>query len=195
MKKVMYFILAMILTVVYLHLLKSLCETAEQLTNELTHATSLLESQQQELAITQALLDSIEETVAVGNAVAFKPVCASTTFKSFMDYRAITSPSSRQYKQLQKGFTVSEYGILVQDGRFLVAMAKQYGEVGTDLAIQIGDTILAVRIGDIKGVACAHKDGSMLEFIVDTKRVPKKVQISGNFNDIFKGKIDYIWED
>lgn len=119
-----------------------------------------------------------------------KPCSETSYFKSYMDYRAITSPSSNQYK-LQK-IAYTEDGYRKVEDRLMVAMANF--SVGDKLDIHLSSgELIKVIIGDIKAsTACSHPDGSILEFIVDTKTMDKGVKISGNFNDIYEGTIKLI---
>ena len=97
------------------------------------------------------------------------PVCdPNSTFKSWMDYRKITSTTSRQWK-LQQHAKTDESGFRKIGEYFMVAMAKQYGPVGTKYIITLSSGVsIPVIIGDVKsGTTCAHNDGSILEHIVD----------------------------
>lgn len=120
----------------------------------------------------------------------YQPCSVTSYFKSYMDYRMITSPSSKQYKLQQNAYT--EDGYRKVDGRMMVAMANF--SVGDKLDIHLSSgEVLQVIIGDIKAsTTCAHPDGSILEFIVDTRTMDKGVRVSGNFNDIYEGTIKLI---
>lgn len=122
------------------------------------------------------------------------PVCNTTsTFKSWMDYRMITSKSSGQWSLQQKA-TNDDNGFRKVDKYYTVAMASQYGPVGTKYLITFsGGTLIYVMIGDIKAnTNCSHDDSSMLEFIIDKDIMPKENKRSGNFNSIFEGTITEI---
>lgn len=119
------------------------------------------------------------------------PVCApNSTFKSWMDYRKITSATSRQWK-LQQYATTDESGFRKIDEYFMVAMAKQYGPVGTKYIITLSSGVsIPVIIGDVKsGTTCVHPDTSMLEFIIDVESILPVVKRSGNVNKVFEGTI------
>ncbi|XCH78863.1 MAG: hypothetical protein WHF31_15275 [Candidatus Dehalobacter alkaniphilus] len=122
------------------------------------------------------------------------PVCSTTsTFKSWMDYSKITSQTSRQWK-LQQTAKTDTYGFRRYNGYYMVAMAKQYGPVGTMYIITLssGETIYAI-IGEIKGATtCVHQDGSMIEFIIDVEKILPIVKSSGNVNKVFEGTITEI---
>ena len=121
-------------------------------------------------------------------------VCApDSTFKSWMDYRKITSTTSDQYMYQQKAIT-NRNGIRVYEGHLMVAMSATYGSVGDTFKITFedGNFILAI-IGDIKAETdCTHPDGSMIEFIVDADLIPEDVKNSGNFNKLYVGAITSI---
>lgn len=119
------------------------------------------------------------------------PVCApNSTFKSWMDYRKITSTRSRQWK-LQQYATTDESGFRKIDEYFMIAMAKQYGPVGTKYIITLSSgLIIPVIIGDVKsGTTCVHPDSSMAEFIIDIETLLPIVKRSGNVNKVFEGTI------
>lgn len=123
-----------------------------------------------------------------------KPICSSTsTFKSWMDYRKITNTSTRQWRYQQIA-TTDEYGFRLVDGYYMVAMAKQYGPVGTKYLITFsGGQQMRAIIGDVKGnTSCTHPDGSMIEMIVDSEKMPGNVKRSGNYNSMISGSITEI---
>ena len=83
------------------------------------------------------------------------------------------------------------------ENRYLVAMTSFYGNVGDKLDIKLeSGLLLEVIIGDIKSSGHDYcqstRDGSMIEFIVDSRVIETKTRNSGNFNHIFKGKITEI---
>ena len=118
--------------------------------------------------------------------------CSTTsTFKSYMDYRKITNRSTRQYALQQEAYTGSD-GLRYVDDRVMVAMAEQ--TVGTILDIKLsdGDVIRAI-VGDIKAnTRCAHPDGSILEFIVDTRIMDTNIKMTGNYDSLYNGPISTL---
>lgn len=123
------------------------------------------------------------------------PICSTSTFKSWMDYRAITSIGSAQYKLQQTATTDPNYGFRMIDGYMAVAMSKQYGPVGTKYIIQFEDgKVIQAIIGDVKQSQCGSADGSILEFIIDVNVLPNSLKTSGNFNNLFAGSITMIRE-
>lgn len=122
-------------------------------------------------------------------------ICSSSTFKSWMDYTAITSKSSKQYHLQQEAITEKNYGFRMIDGYLLVAMGPQYGPVGRKYIIQFADrSVINAMIGDIKHQGCTSSDESMIEFIVDSTILPASVKRSGSFNQLFSGSITMIRE-
>lgn len=126
----------------------------------------------------------------------YKEVCSKSTFKSWMDYRAITNTSSNQYK-LQIAAQTGKYGIRTLDDYYLVAMGGYYGPVGKKYSITFEDgQVIKVMIGDIKHEGCvSSNDGSMLEFIVDSFAMDPLIRKLGNFDHIFNGKIIEIQKE
>lgn len=125
-----------------------------------------------------------------------REICSNSIFKSWMDYRAITSKSSMQYQLQQSATTDKNYGFRTIDGYLLVAMGPQYGPVGSKYIIQFEDgKVINAMIGDIKHEGCTStSDNSMLEFIVDKTILPTSVKRSGNFDSVFNGPIIQIRE-
>jgi len=122
------------------------------------------------------------------------PICSITsTFKSWMDYRKITNISTRQWRYQQIA-TTDEYGFRKVGEYYMVAMAKQYGPVGTKYLITFsGGQQMHAIIGDIKGgTTCTHPDMSMIEMIVDSDKMPGNVKSSGNYNSMIIGTITEI---
>lgn len=119
------------------------------------------------------------------------PICSITsTFKSWMDHDTITNHSTRQWA-LKQIATTDESGFRKIDDFYMVAMAKQYGPVGTKYLITFSSgSRIYVIIGDLKaGTTCVHPDKSMIEFIVSTDTLLKSVKSSGNVNKVFEGTI------
>lgn len=120
------------------------------------------------------------------------------TFKSWMNYAAITSTTTRQYhvKALAK---TDPNGYRVINGKYLVAMASYYGPVGTELRITLSSgRVFYVIIGDQKSDRHTDplnqyhlSDKSILEFIVDPDKFLNTAALrSGNLsNDGFEGAI------
>lgn len=131
-----------------------------------------------------------------------------TDFKSYMDYRCITDTHSAQYR-LQQAAETDENGLRVYHGRYMVAMGTYYGEVGDNLTITLdsGESFDVV-IGDIKADSTtdethryhpmANGSGNVLEFIVDTRELPKKARWMGDISyvdDMFSGNVESVERD
>lgn len=128
-----------------------------------------------------------------------KYVPSNNSFKSYMSYKAITSKSSPQYKLQQQAYT-DEYGLRKIDDRYMIALGTFYTSViGTkvDLVMANGSVIKCI-IGDIKSNqhTCPDniraRDGSIVEFIIDSKTLHKTAKQMGNISfvhDKFSGEI------
>ena len=106
---------------------------------------------------------------------------------SFMDYRCITNTSSRQYKLQKKAYTGS-YGIRQVDGRYCIAVGSYYTEkiwTYIDLILKNG-TVIPCILADCKadrdtdGMNQKTADGSLIEFVVDTPQLSRKVRRRGD---------------
>lgn len=130
-----------------------------------------------------------------------------TSFKSYMSYKCITNKSSNQYKLQQKAYT-DNMGLRKVDDYYLVAMGTYYSDnIGDRFRITLeGDKTFDVMIGDVKADIHTDKnnmyspvynsDGSfksanVIEFIIDTKSVDRKVKLMGDVSayDEFAGNI------
>ncbi len=113
----------------------------------------------------------------------------NNTIKSYMDYTAISSKKSKQYKLRQNSYT-GNYGIRQVNGRYCVAVGSYFTtEIGTymDLILENGNTIPCI-LADCK----ANKDtdtnnvithdGSLAEFVVDTPCLSKTVKYMGDIS-------------
>lgn len=100
-------------------------------------------------------------------------------FKTYMSYRAITDKSSKQWK-LQKGAMTDDMGFRTLDGKYLVAVGTYYAnECGKELRVTLdSDIIIQCVVGDVKqnihtdsNNQYVPKNGNIIEFIVDTKKL------------------------
>lgn len=112
------------------------------------------------------------------------------TLKSYMDYRTITDRTSKQYKlQNRKAYT-GKYGIRMINGRYCVAVGSYYTKrIGAYLDIQLKNgTVIPCILSDTK--SDRHTDsrnrinpnGSVVEFVVKTNRLSKKVRKMGDLS-------------
>ena len=132
-----------------------------------------------------------------------------TSFKSYMNYTAITNKKSLQYKMQQEAWT-DEDGLRRFGDAYMVAMGTFYangcGEY-FEITLESGESFTVVT-GDIKSdshtddrnmYSPIYIDGEMkyaniLEFIVDTSDLSRGVRRSGNIGTIdrFGGQIKTI---
>lgn len=128
-----------------------------------------------------------------------------TSFKTYMDFRAITDTSSVQYEMQQEAYT-DEYGLRkYKNGDYMVAMGSYYGQVGDRFRITLdsGETIRCI-MGDAK--ADCHTDAynqytpcgsgkNVIEFVVDTPALSDEARQMGDISysdDTFEGNISKI---
>ena len=149
-------------------------------------------------------------TAAAGKlAVAFLLLASVQTFqvdggafKCYEDYRALTDTSSPQYQLQQEAYT-DEAGLRKVGYRYCIALGSAYGsEIGTeyDIELESGYTlpcVLADQKADRDTVQGHTRDrnGAVVEFIVDTYRLPEIVRQMGDASYIspeFRGKIKEI---
>ena len=113
---------------------------------------------------------------------------ANTGFKSYMDYRALTNRSSRQYALQQEAYT-NEQGFRIYDGYYMIALGTYYAKsVGERFRITLdsGQSFLAIT-GDIKSDAHTdslhqHRGGNIVEFIVDQRLIPSTCRRMGDMS-------------
>lgn len=127
----------------------------------------------------------------------------SNSFKSYEDYTCITSTGSPQYKlQHNKAHTDKRTGIRMVDDRYCVALGSYYAKkIGTkfDMIMKSGKVIKCI-LADQKADSDTinnhrqHPDGSIAEFIVSTRNLPRIVRRMGDISYVkpFKGKIKKI---
>ena len=136
-------------------------------------------------------------------------VCSTSSTKTYMDYRMITSPSTRQYWYIREHMTVDRStGFLYDEDGFIgVALGSYYGVIGDRyyITLESGVVLPVVKVeekadGDTIG-GCSHSsDGSVIEFVIDTdyaaasdlfNRTGNGLINSGNYNnyDLFRGEI------
>lgn len=139
--------------------------------------------------------------------VEWQPSCSTNSTKSYMDYKAITSRSSKQYKYIQNNMTAHGGLLYDRDGSIGVALGSWWGDIGSKWTVELtnGQVLDIVKIDEkadehtVNG--CYHKsDGSVIEMVVDSDSVPSSwwggngLIHWGNFNnyDKFKGKIKRV---
>lgn len=125
-----------------------------------------------------------------------------TSFKSYMDYRAITNIRSDQFK-LQQECVTDSHGLRRYGEDYVIAVGSYYSKnIGDRLTIMLdnGDSFTAV-VGDFKADDCtdtyhryyAMSDGrkNVIEFIVDTDALDNKARRMGDISyiDGFSGNV------
>ena len=112
-----------------------------------------------------------------------------TSFKAYMDYRAITNKDSIQYKMQQEAYT-DELGFRKYNGCYMVALGSFYStKCGEYFLIEFegGATIKAVT-GDLKSdkhTNSTHQYSSsnnVVEFIVDTNKLNSHTKNRGDIS-------------
>ena len=132
--------------------------------------------------------------------------CSTSSVKSYMDRKAITSETSLQHKFIEENMEVRNGLWFDREGYIGVALGSWFGEIGSRWVFELssGELIYAVKIDEkddkhtING--CEHKiDGSVIEFVVDTESSPYWIGsngliLNGNFNNLeyFEGTIESI---
>lgn len=138
-------------------------------------------------------------------------VCAPGYAKTYMDYRATTDRSSKQYWFIHDNLTVDEKtGFLYDEYGFIaVALGSYYGEIGDRyyVTLENGTTIPVVKAEekadqDTDSTGCYHLcDYSVIEFVIDKNyainyfgQISNEYVLDGNYNNhsLFKGAITKI---
>ena len=134
--------------------------------------------------------------------------CGIGSVKSYMDYRAITDPASKQYRYIQEHMTVDEEtGFLYDEDGFIgAALGSYYGVIGDRFYFTFENdvTIPIVKIEskaniDTDDANCYNpNDNSVIEFVIDRYiadayfgEYGNGLVLSGNYGNypLFKGSI------
>lgn len=119
------------------------------------------------------------------------------TFKAYTDYRCLTSKTSKQYALQQKAYTDNQ-GLRRLNGYYMVAIGKGWNiPVGhtCEITLSSGQKVYCV-VSDVK--QNRHTDhtnrydckGGVLEFIVDTKALPRQIKRLGDISYLgFHGSV------
>lgn len=136
--------------------------------------------------------------------------CATSSTKTYMDYRAITSTTSAQYRYIQNYMEVDGSGLLIDEDGFVgVALGSYFGSIGQRyyFTLETGVVIPVVKIdekadADTNYSGCSQAfDGSVIEFVIDRDkaldyfgRLSNNYVLNGNFNNykIFSGRIEKV---
>jgi len=132
--------------------------------------------------------------------------CSTSSVKSYMDRKAITSETSLQHKFIEENMEVRNGLWFDKEGYIGVALGSWFGDIGSRWVFELssGELIYAVKIDEkddkhtING--CQQKwDGSVIEFVIDTESSPYWIGsngliLNGNFNNLeyFEGTIESI---
>ena len=131
------------------------------------------------------------------------PLQSTGAFKTYMDWRTITSPSSLQHA-LQRLAVTDAKGFRTYKGRYLVAMGTYYADkVGKEFRVTLDSgRVFHVIVGDIK--QNNHTDphnqyvpgnGNIIEFIVDSRIISAEARNRGDISSLgFEGSIIKIEE-
>ena len=135
----------------------------------------------------------------------FEIPSAGKSFKAWMGYKAITAKRSLQYK-LQQNATTDEYGFRRYNGYYMIALGTYYTGYSCGkyfrITLDTGVTFDAIT-GDVKSDAHTdakhqHRNGNIVEFIVDTSKIESVCKRSGDMSDanggMFSGKVVKIEE-
>lgn len=149
--------------------------------------------------------DYIVQNEITLESTVLKP-CSTSSVKSYMDRKAITSETSLQHKFIEENMEVRNGLWFDREGYIGVALGSWFGEIGSRWVFELssGELIYAVKIDEkddkhtING--CEHKlDGSVIEFVIDTESSPYWIGengliLNGNFNNLeyFEGTIESI---
>lgn len=131
------------------------------------------------------------------------PTEIKTSQKTYMDYRTITSPSSKQYALQQDAWT-DEYGFRRYEDYYMIALGTFYtgdscGKVFR-ITLDTGVSFMAIT-GDIKAdihtdAMNQHRNGNVVEFIVDTDALSDTCKQMGDMSYanecMFSGNIESI---
>ena len=146
-----------------------------------------------------------EHTFDGSNAPEYAVPSGNTSFKSYMDYRAITNKNSAQWALQTKCWTDKD-GLRRKGDYYVVALGSYYADHIGDRFIVTLDTgvEIPVIVGDFK--ADKHTDATnrytltedgrknILEFVVDTQQLPEMARKMGDISYIggFKGNVRSI---
>ena len=134
-------------------------------------------------------------------------LCSSNATKSYMDYRATTVVSSRQYQFMHNHCTVDKTGFLLDEDNFIaVALGSYFGEIGERyyFTLDSGVVLPVVKAEEKADVdtdarGCYHTiDSSVIEFVIDRNQAKEYfgeasngLVLQGNYNNypLFSGNL------
>lgn len=143
------------------------------------------------IATTGVLLSVMLSSASVIAATKYSAP-SNSNFKAYMDYKAITCETSKQWA-LQQLATTTPNGFRIYNGRYCVALGTGFNApVGTYVDVELSNgTILQCVVGDIKrnidttadNKQCVHNN-SVVEFIVDSSKLNTAVRNAGSAHAI-----------
>lgn len=153
------------------------------------------EKDQEPVAIEEQVVEEASTPIQYSNVVTPYP---HSDFKTYMYASAITNTASAQYQLISRAY-VGDYGIMMVDGCYLVAMGTAYAnyigqryqvtfETGQVINVIIGDVKQDIHTDQYNSAGAAN--GDLLEFIV--AQPPEQVALMGNYNVVFPGKVAYL---
>lgn len=164
--------------------------TKELLSDQIEQNECLIEERDTLLLELEALKEEHEECKTLIDFVD-RDAPPNQRMKTYMDYRAITSTSSPQYKLQHTLAYTDEYGLRMVNGRYCVALGSYYTTtIGqyVDIELENGKIIRGI-LADQKSDAHTdalhqmHPDGSVVEFVIDgTVFDPASIKYSGDIS-------------
>lgn len=153
------------------------------------------EKDQEPVAVEEQVVEEASTPVQYSNVITPYP---HSDFKTYMYGSAVTNTASAQYQLISRAY-VGDYGIMMVDGCYLVAMGTAYAhyigekyqvtfESGQVINVMIGDVKQDIHTDQYNSAGAAN--GDLLEFIV--AQPPEQVTIMGNYNVVFPGKVAYL---
>lgn len=157
-------------------------EDADKIKEEIDRAISIIEQYNYDLKFINKGIFAIPESYRVKD------------FKSYEDYRAITSKNTPHYKLQHEYAVTGPEGIRMVDNRYCIAIGSYFTTtIGQyiDIVLENG-TVIPCILGDQKSDAhtddlhIAHKsDGSIVEFIVDLEVLDSIPRQMGNVSYVY----------
>lgn len=157
-------------------------ETTEKIVLKVETSVIIEEETQAETEELKTLMQVIEPTEEV-----LEVPSVDTSFKTFMDYRCITATGSNQYKFSEVCYT-DEDGLRRYEDYYVVGLGTYYTQtVGDTFLVEFDTRSIKIIIGDVKQDIhtdptnrYAEINGNMVEFVVDTKAISRKVLRAGD---------------
>lgn len=192
MKKVKI-VVAVILVIISLIIAKNIVETNKVETSETTFGIESVPTVKAEEIIDTPKLTTTYTSLGVPNI--------NSSFKTWMSYRAVTNKRSPQYKFINKWGWADSEGFMRCSGErdlgidqdyYLIALGSYYGTtIGTKYRITL-DTgkVFYGALADCKNNKHTNstnqyvpKNGNVVEFLVDTRKLNKTVKRTGSANN------------